>query len=208
MPSRPGPWQLPDADQKLFDKLAAQVDVAVDKAESRERAMIAAIGEEWTSDAPRQVYADWLMEREHPRGELLMLACKTARTSAENTQLQRLRAQSTTFGALGELVDDTSELDRGLYREIKLASSTTTLCWRSAARSPLAPLVESVAFATEDLPTPEDFARFVAAATRLRSLDECGREVLARLDPGGEKHWKVVESTRGSYAIRREPRVA
>ncbi|MBA3541481.1 MAG: TIGR02996 domain-containing protein [Deltaproteobacteria bacterium] len=52
-----------------------------------ERDLIAAVAEAPDDDAPRLVYADWLMERGDPRGELVALQCALARADAADELL-------------------------------------------------------------------------------------------------------------------------
>lgn len=60
-------------------------------------------------DGPRLVYADWLMERGHPHGELIALQCRRARggglPSAREVELERQLADSL-LGKVGEFVDE------------------------------------------------------------------------------------------------------
>ncbi len=78
---------LPAADRELVAKLAAAITAAADR--SAEPALVRAIADEWDDDAPRRIYADWLMDRGHPRGELIALACKADRTPAEEERPAR-----------------------------------------------------------------------------------------------------------------------
>jgi uncharacterized protein (TIGR02996 family) len=179
----------------------AQIDAAVTKAEARERALIAAIAADWRSDGPREVYADWLMEREHPRGELIMLEMKKRRSEAESERLTALQAIPRVFGPLASLTESDAERERGLYRAIKLPYHANTLAWRAAAASPLAALIEEIEMENH-LPTPEDFAAFVAVAPRLRKVG-MSREAIALVDPDHARHWKVVGTGQSQHVVRR-----
>ena len=196
------PLALDAADQALFARLAAQVDAAVTKAEARERTLLAAIAADWRSDGPREVYADHLMEREHPRGELIMLELKSRRTAEEDARLAVVRAIPNLFGALGHAIDDEdSARERGLYRAIKLRYDANTLHWRALAASPLAALLEEIEIDGE-LPTAEDFLAFVAAASSLKKIKGISRGGIELRDPDHAKHWKVVGTGQSQHVVR------
>ena len=57
-----------------------------------ERPLLEAIVAAPDDDAPRQVYADWLMEKGDPRGELIALSCTLARGEANDEVIERERA--------------------------------------------------------------------------------------------------------------------
>ena len=163
-------------------------------------ALLAAIYDAPADDAPREVYADWLMEREHPRGELIMLEMKKRRSAEESERLTALQAIPGLFGPLASLTDSDSARERGLYRAIKLRYNANTLSWRAGATSPLAALIEEIDLETH-LPTPEDFATFAAAAPRLRKVG-MSREAIALVDPDHAKHWKVVGTGQSQHVVR------
>lgn len=185
------PLVLDAADQKLFDKLVAQVDTAVTKAQTRERVLVAAIAEDWKSEGPREVYADYLIERQHPRGELILLETKRKLAATEADRHEELTELPALFGALEGFCKPNSGRERGLYREVTLSYSVNTLTWRMAASSPLAALIETVDLDDSTLPTAADFARFVAAAPRLREVKGVKRAGIEQLDPDHAKHWKA-----------------
>ena len=195
------PLALDAADQVLFDELEAAVDAAVAKAFARERALVAAIAADWKSNGPREVYADWLLEREHPRGELIVLESKAKLSAEERARLAELDEIGGLFGPLGRMIGSDSKRDRGLYRDLALAYNTNTLNWRAAAASPLVALIETIAL-EQHVPNAEDFATFVAAATSLRKISGMSRENIAYADPEYEKHWKVVGTGRNQHVVR------
>jgi uncharacterized protein (TIGR02996 family) len=61
---------------------------------STEADLIAAILAAPDDDAPRLVYADWLLERGDPRGELIVVQCELARTSWTSPRHAVLAARS------------------------------------------------------------------------------------------------------------------
>jgi uncharacterized protein (TIGR02996 family) len=199
------PLALDAADRAPFAKLDAEVDAALKKTFAKERALVAAIAEDWKSRGPREVYADWLLERGHPRGELIMLESKPSPSAAERARLDELHKQGLFFGPIDTLIDHgESKRERGLYREITLAYHANTLSWRAAAASPLVALIETVTLA-QYLPTLEDFAAFVTAATRLRRINGMSRQQIEQLDPEHTRHWKVVGSGKSQHVVRVGP---
>jgi uncharacterized protein (TIGR02996 family) len=68
-------------------------------------ALLAAIAACPADDQPRQVYADWLLERGDPRGELIQLQLLASPTEAHRTRVERLLAahRHTWQAELGEL---------------------------------------------------------------------------------------------------------
>lgn len=53
--------------------------------------MLRAIHDHPADDAPRRVYADWLLERGDPRGELIHLQCELAMRSTSDPRRQAMR---------------------------------------------------------------------------------------------------------------------
>lgn len=69
-----------------------------------ERDLIAAVAAAPTDDEPRLVYADWLMEREDPLGEFIVLQCARARDDENDIQTppERLQRERALLSAYGE----------------------------------------------------------------------------------------------------------
>jgi uncharacterized protein (TIGR02996 family) len=75
LPRKERPPDLPEGAQALLDDIIAAPD----------------------DDAPRLVYADWLLAREDPRGELITVQCELARlqrTGGDPEQIRRLTERS------------------------------------------------------------------------------------------------------------------
>lgn len=58
-----------------------------------ERDMLRAIHDAPDDDAPRRVYADWLLERGDPRGELIQLQCELATMSPKDPRRDNIVAR-------------------------------------------------------------------------------------------------------------------
>ncbi len=162
---------LAAADRGLVEQLA--VAIAAAEAESIERGLVASIGAAWDDDAPRLVYSDWLLEREHPRGELIMLECKRDRTPAEDVRLGQLRELPFIYGALGDLAEiPIASRIRGLPRRLEVKWGAGTLNWRAVAAHPLTALIDTIDVGeVQRPPTVEDLNALLGAATRLRAIE-------------------------------------
>ena len=58
---------------------------------TREEDLLAAVYEDPASDAPRAVYADWLLDQGHPLGEFIQLQLARAKRRAFGATLAELR---------------------------------------------------------------------------------------------------------------------
>ena len=163
------PPMEPRLDERRTAQLAQLVDalaVAERAHDQTERALLAAIAEDRSDDGPYLVYADWLYEREHPRGALISLACKRYRTNSETARYVHLEDLPYVFGYLYDFARRPA-LERGLPRRLFTSVHAGTLTWRTAAALPLMSLIESIQLATGDRelgvqrPTPADFAAFL-----------------------------------------------
>lgn len=179
--------QLPALDDGARAQLA-KLEQALATAEAKhgraERDLLSAIHDEWASEGPRLVYADWLSEREHPRGELIVLACKGSRTAAEERRYQLLAA-APLWGCLRNL--GTLELDRGIPTRVRTFFDTSTLTWRALGGSPVVALMETITFHDSYAWVPEaaDVARLLLdpRLLRLRTLEDVPKELLSAVAP-------------------------
>jgi uncharacterized protein (TIGR02996 family) len=172
---------LPAADRALIGELSRTIDQA--EAKSLARTLVAAVAADWTDDGPRLVYADWLSEREHPRGEAIVLECKRGRTQAEDARLTELRESAYLYGAVHDLAELKPEhCDRGIPVRLVLKWSAGSLNWRALANHPLVALIESLDVGeVQQPPTADDLVAFVKTATRLQAIEraeEDGEHVL------------------------------
>jgi uncharacterized protein (TIGR02996 family) len=159
-----------------------------------ERELIDAIAEHPDDDEPRLVYADWLIERGHPRGELLALTLQSPSrlTSAQRRRLAIL-GEVPVFGALDELATMRGrKRDRGLDDRLDIYWSTPVLKWQRTAHDPLIRLLREIRLVGDPKPRAEGIAAFLRAAIRVQRVLEIEREqaepVLALLD--GEFEYK------------------
>jgi len=174
---------LADATAPVEDIRA--LDAAIARAEAKqprtERELIAAIAAAPDDDAPRKVYADWLQDRGHPRGEVIALEL----AKADRKKHVALYATEYVFGALEDVSDRYDrQLERGLVRVLAVDANTGTLTWRALAREPMVALVEEIAFSYTTLqrPTPDDFAAAIAAMPRLTAIS-FANEILEDIIP-------------------------
>ena len=89
---------LPQPQRELVDQLARRLrtdGVAVAKAATAKTAedFIAEIWAAPLEDAPREVFADWLLERGDPRGELITLQLARARATDPSTSAELLKRE-------------------------------------------------------------------------------------------------------------------
>ncbi len=164
--------ELDTSDAKLAAKLDAQLAVAERAARRTELALLSAIAEAPTDDAPRTVYADYLIEREHPRGELLNLELIAKRSRAEEVRRVELLATPHIHGPLHDLCDELAS-DRGLPSALAIESDAGGLLLRELAAHPLLSLIETLAFdpdGEDRQPSAVDIARVLNAAPHLAKV--------------------------------------
>ena len=168
---------------KLTKQDRAQVDAiatALDRLEDgvrTERDLVDAIADDWKDDAPRSVYADWLIERGHPRGEYLSLVLKGEQrlSPAQRRRLAMLSDVPYMYGALDDLAVLQRRLrrERGIDRTLDVYWSTMPAMWRSAARSPLVRALEQIRLVGEPHQNrAEALATFIRAAPRLMTIQD------------------------------------
>lgn len=168
---------LDAADHKAINQLAAALDKITPEHLERERVLVADIVANWEDEAPRLVYADWLIERDHLRGPLIVLSCKQHRdkqlSKSEAKQLSTLRggfrAPAYPFGSFS---DFKHVIDRGLPSQLKVTWNENPITWRYLPGDPLLPCIDVIDFDTPDRrgrPAAEDVARVMLdpSATRL-----------------------------------------
>jgi uncharacterized protein (TIGR02996 family) len=176
-------------------ELLAKIDDKLDAllAKHPSRTLVAAIADNWDDDGPKSVYADWLQERGHPRGELIVRALEQPRAAADPVRDKALWGTPYLHGVF-EDVQGTSSWERThpsvgscLQRNLHVQTWAGTLTWRALADFPLLAIVETIAFQATILqePTPEDIARVLAAARSLASLDSVPYHTIYTEDENG-----------------------
>lgn len=180
------PLALDPASQQQFELVLGRLAEAEARADQTERKLLAEIAEAWSDQGPRLVYADWLSDRGHPRGELIVLACKKNRTKAEEQRLATLRAVPYLMGALSDFVSSKAELDRGLLGELPL-DGVGAFTFRALRGHPLLAVVSSMVFdrTNEDRFDVGDFARVIVdpALVRLATVASLSAPTLDALAP-------------------------
>lgn len=185
--------KLDTADHKAINQLTAALDKIVPEHVAQERALIADVVANWDDEAPRLVYADWLIERDHLAGDLIVLGCKQQRekqlSKSEDKQLEALRGgfrlPTYPFGAIS---DYRVVLDRGLPAQIEVNWNSSPITMARLADDLMLPLLDVIQFNCSDrrgIPYPEDLARVMLSpnATRLVRVENVPNELLGISDP-------------------------
>ncbi|MEO6773819.1 MAG: TIGR02996 domain-containing protein [Kofleriaceae bacterium] len=123
-----------------------------------EDTLLDAIDADWANDGPRLVYADWLLERGHPRGERIVLGCRE--TAGKLTDVEKKRVKLfrgvRDLGAISEVSYD---LDRGLPVTLECGYAQSTQTWHRIADEPLLRFVTSIDWEDRrDTPEPPGVA--------------------------------------------------
>lgn len=148
------------ADRRDFPNVEAALAGLEAKRDRTEHELLAAIAKDRADPAPYLVYADWLSERGHPRGELIVLATKKKRTAAEEKRSKELHGLSGIFGPVHEL-GDYGDVVHGLGRTIKIDYFVGALTWRKAAGHPLLSIVERIVLGGGSMNAASDVARMI-----------------------------------------------
>lgn len=112
---------LGDEERKAVEALAAKLTPAAPKkGEKTEEALLADIYARPFEDAPRLVYADWLLERGDPRGEFIVLQFKEEKSKAElKREAELLKANEKKWlGPLANVVLKDVEFRRGFVSTV------------------------------------------------------------------------------------------
>jgi uncharacterized protein (TIGR02996 family) len=156
-------------------KLSAALDALEAKRDTTEHDLLTAIVDAWDDNGPRTVYADWLADRQSPRGEVIVLSCKATRSEAEENRLRELlRKASNIYGPIEGFASTWVEgrqigLDRGLPTRLSITHATSPLVWRRLAGYPLLATIDTIDFHSKNnLPPAADFARVLTDPTAKR----------------------------------------
>lgn len=189
--AEPPPSPLDAADFKLIGRVAAALDKHVPAHVERERMLLADIVAHWDDEGPRLVYADWLIQQDHLRGHLIVLACKQARegtlSASEQKQLRALRGGFRSPAYLhGPISDFEHVLDRGLPTRLEVNWRASQITMRHLAGDLMLPLLDVIDLAgchdDRGRPFPEDLARVMLdpTATRLVRVTQVPNESVDR----------------------------
>jgi uncharacterized protein (TIGR02996 family) len=136
------PATLDADDHKSCNQIAAAL--ATLEAPGEQEQLIAQVVTSWADDGPRLVYADWLIEQGHPRGEAIVLGCKPSLSPAET------KRQSAVLGGwtnetfiYGPFSDLKCERARGLPTTITIEWASS-LTWRRVAAHPLLACIQAI----------------------------------------------------------------
>ncbi|HEU0036613.1 MAG TPA: TIGR02996 domain-containing protein [Kofleriaceae bacterium] len=193
----PAPHAVLEGELAALDRVLASLEAGRD---DTERTLLDAIAADWNDEGPRLVYADWLMEREHPRAEAIVLACKEKRSGLSPAETQRLDELTGRHGdearLYGALSDLDYELDRGIPAKLVATYRTSPLTWRELPDHPMFALVDTIALADEAYgaghASAEDLTRLMqaAATTRLAKITEVPDEIATAIVRTGGTGWK------------------
>ncbi len=191
-PLRPPP-ELDAADRKALAAIDRLVARSETQRRAQERALVAAIAENLDDVGPRTVYADWLIERDHPRGELVMLESQPSLTPAQTKRQVALAKTPCVFGWLQEFAGNPweQERDRGLYRHVKVHYGASALTWQRMPLEPLLGAVETIEMSSGNYhPTAEDVVAVMAAAPALKQLTQVPSDLVEAIAALTGARWK------------------
>jgi uncharacterized protein (TIGR02996 family) len=188
------------ADHKALNQVLAALAKLEAKQDRTERDFITAIVKEWDDEGPRLVYADWLIERNHPRGEAIVLSCKAKREALSAEEKKRMSALIGGFRnpshVYGPFSDVDFDLDRGMVTVVKPDHSACALTWRRLVGHPLLPTLETIVLHDErddrGQPSAEDLAPVMLdpTATRLARVVGPSAALATELEPLIKTKWK------------------
>ncbi len=123
--------------------ISRALDALESKRDRTEQQLVDAIVDAWNDAGPRLVYADWLIDRQHPRGEVIVLDCKPKRSAAETKRLNELlRKASHLYGPLDAFGN--RPLDRGLPTRLGASYQTNPRSWRTLVGYPLLAAIDTI----------------------------------------------------------------
>jgi len=188
------PLSLSEAEQPRFAALEAALAKAEAAQDPIELKLLAAIAENWDDPSPRLVYADWLSERGHPRGELLLLQSKPSRTPAEERRYLQLARVPHIFGNYADLFVPSGTLSQ----QVAVGDNMATTMWRMVTGHSLLSVVEAITFGDYSIrPSPADLAGLLMHPTsaRLRTVSRVSStrdsELLAAVAPLVQDRFRV-----------------
>jgi uncharacterized protein (TIGR02996 family) len=134
----------PDAAMtKQLTAIAAALTKLEAARDRTEDTLLDTIAADWKDDGPRLVYADWLSERGHPRGEYIVLSCREAAGKLSDPQKKRLKLFRG-VRHLGALSEVNCDFDRGLPVMINCGYAQSTRTWHLLADEPLLRFVTAI----------------------------------------------------------------
>ncbi len=148
------PVEARPGERSLLERISASLTRYAD-GQVTERKLVDAILEKPEDDGPRLVYADWLMQRGNPRGELVILQCEAAHGELSAQKAKRLQelqklhprallgpAAHLIYQNLGyELSTGRARLERGFITALEVRQEVPARLW---AGHPALSFVESV----------------------------------------------------------------
>jgi uncharacterized protein (TIGR02996 family) len=172
----PGEKPLTADELVRFADITAQL--APLEADRTEWDLVDAIAEHPDDDDAYLVYADWLQNHQHPRGEYIALACQKRAKGLSAALARRLAALENIPYLMGP-IDDLATMrrrpsPRGIDRDLDAYWTTTELMWRRAAAHPLARALRKLHLMGMGIERPQRLHGIVAlahAAPRLQRIE-------------------------------------
>jgi uncharacterized protein (TIGR02996 family) len=158
--------------------------------EEERAAHLAAIRAAPEDDAPRLVYADWLLLRGEPRGELIQLSCLASRRALVRREQARLRVLVTQherrwLGPVHRVTVRTLEgWRRGWLERCGLVGDAAAV--EAALGHPEWAFVASLMLGLDTVGVRDAIVALVRSLPSLRRLDRCPTDVAERLFAGPE----------------------
>lgn len=196
VPAAPSP-----ADESTLAELDAAITKYLAAAPMTEDKLLADIAAAPDDDGPRLVYADWLTERGHPRGELIVLGCgqQTPESKKRIDELQREHARAllgpaTAYGWNNYgyvLQSGMAVFSRGLLRYLEFRFPTPG--WLVSSLGLMSVMDE----ADVHLLRPEEALTLLRKLPRIKTLRDIGLELFAELCAEAEP--LAIESVRVAH---------
>lgn len=191
-----GSWPLTLDAQETRD--LAKVEAVIAKRENEhdapERAFLDAIANDRKDSAPYLVYADWLSERNHPRGELIVLSSLKP-SPAETKRIAALERTPYIHGDISDL-GMRSDMHFAIASALHISGASRLVSWPVASRLPVLSAIEKLVIRTTHYGFPlEDFVRAVTQSPWPRLQRVTSDEVIPGLAPLAASGWRQ-ESTK------------
>jgi uncharacterized protein (TIGR02996 family) len=168
--------KLAAADVPRFD--AIQIELRrLEEPMRTECALVDEIAANPDIDDPYLVYADWLLERDRPLGELIALSCQRKRTPTQARRHAQLLALPYLHGPFEDLPGHRHPRPRGIDLDIMVPWKTSPRTWEVAATSPLVRALTRIEMVGPAIGGLEHaMAKLVAAAPALERISHLSKE--------------------------------
>ncbi len=178
--TRTAPPELAVEERPLVAKIEAELH-RLEEPVRTEQSLVDQIAAHPDDDGPYLVYADWLMERGRPLGELVTLSCQQRAGSLTPAQARRLSMLLEIPYVCGAFDDMPSsrlrKRERGIDRQLAVYWSTQPRSWRVFATSPLSRALNRIDLVGNPVTGREEaIADFIRAAPALDTVADIGND--------------------------------